>query len=121
MIIAGTVLKVADNSGAKEVICIGLLKNYRVASIGDTIVISVRKIAPGSTKISKGNVYRAVVVRVKKKIFMDDGTELSFNDNAIVILGDNGDIIGSRVFGPIPRSLKRHGFSKIVSLAFEVL
>ena len=122
MIIVGSNLKCADNSGCKRAKCIGLLKNKNVADVGDIIVISVKKVSSRFSKVVKGKVYRAVVVRVKKKRFSSyDGTFIMSNENAVVILGSAGDIIGTRVFGPVSRTLKKNNFSKILSLSLEVV
>ena len=106
-------LKVADNSGAKEVLCIKVLggSKKRYASIGDTIV--------GNTK--KGSVAKAVVVRTKKEIRRPDGSYIRFDDNAAVILNEGGEMKGTRIFGPVARELREKEFMKIVSLAPEVL
>jgi large subunit ribosomal protein L14 len=114
-------LSVADNSGAKEVLCIRVLggTRRRDASVGDTIVVSVKDAIPASD-IKKGTVTKAVVVRTKKEIRRADGSYIRFDDNAVVLLNNAGEIRGTRIFGPVPREL-RDGFMKIVSLAPEVL
>ena len=115
-------LKVADNSGAKEVLCIrvlgGTLKRY--ASIGDKIVVTVKAASP-SGNLKKGTVSRAVVVRTKKEVRRRDGSYIRFEDNAAVLLNDKNEPIGTRVFGPVRRELREKEFMKIVSLAPEVL
>ena len=114
-------LSVADNSGAKEVLCIRVLggTRRRYASVGDTIVVSVKQAIPAGD-IKKGTVTKAVVVRTKKEIRRADGSYIRFDDNAVVLLNNAGEIRGTRIFGPVPREL-RDGFMKIVSLAPEVL
>ena len=115
-------LKVADNSGAKEVLCIKVLggSKRRYASIGDTIVVSVKQAMP-SGNVKKGAVHKAVVVRTKKEIRRADGSYIRFDDNAAVILNEAGEMRGTRIFGPVARELREKEFMKIVSLAPEVL
>ncbi|MCD4773995.1 MAG: 50S ribosomal protein L14 [Bacteroidales bacterium] len=115
-------LAVADNSGAKEVLCIRVLggTKKRYASIGDQIIVTVKKAVP-SGNIKKGTVSKAVVVRTKKEIRRNDGSYIRFDDNAVVILNEGGEMIGTRIFGPVARELRDHDFMKIVSLAPEVL
>lgn len=115
-------LKVADNSGAKEVLCIKVLggSRKRYASIGDTIVVSVKHAMP-SGNMKKGAVAKAVVVRTKKEIRRPDGSYIRFDDNAAVILNEGGEMTGTRIFGPVARELRDREFMKIVSLAPEVL
>ncbi|MDR1668104.1 MAG: 50S ribosomal protein L14 [Bacteroidales bacterium] len=114
-------LAVADNSGAKEVLCIRVLggTRRRYASVGDTIVVAVKDALP-SGEVKKGTVSKAVVVRTKKEIPRADGSYIRFDDNAVVLLNNAGEIRGTRIFGPVAREL-RDGFMKIVSLAPEVL
>jgi len=114
-------LNVADNSGAKEVLCIRVLggTRRRYASVGDTIVVSVKNALPAG-EVKKGSVSKAVVVRTKKEIRRTDGSYIRFDDNAVVLLNNAGEIRGTRIFGPVPREL-RDGYMKIVSLAPEVL
>jgi len=114
-------LKVADNSGAKEVLCIRVLggSKRRCASIGDTIVVSVKDASPGGIK--KGSVSKAVVVRTKKEIRRKDGSYIRFDDNAVVLLNQQGEPRGTRIFGPVARELREKDFMRIVSLAPEVL
>ncbi len=114
-------LSVADNSGAKEVLCIRVLGGTarRYASIGDRIVVSVKSATP-STDMKKGTVTKAVIVRTKKEIRRADGSYIRFDENACVLLNQAGEIRGTRIFGPVAREL-REGFMKIVSLAPEVL
>jgi large subunit ribosomal protein L14 len=115
-------LKVADNSGAKEVLCIKVLggSKKRYASIGDTIVVSIKSAMP-SGNMKKGAVAKAVVVRTKKEIRRPDGSYIRFDDNAAVILNEGGEMSGTRIFGPVARELREKEFMKIVSLSPEVL
>lgn len=114
-------LSVADNSGAKEVLCIRVLggTGRRYASIGDKIVVSVKSATPGGD-IKKGAVSKAVVVRTKKEVRRPDGSYIRFDDNACVLLNNAGEIRGTRIFGPVARELRATNM-KIVSLAPEVL
>jgi large subunit ribosomal protein L14 len=114
-------LRVADNSGAKEVLCIRVLggSRRRYASIGDKIVVSVKDASPGGVK--KGIVSKAVIVRTKKEIRRKDGTYIRFDDNACVLLNNSDEPRGSRIFGPVARELRDKDYMKIVSLAPEVL
>jgi large subunit ribosomal protein L14 len=114
-------LKVADNSGAKEVLCIRVLggSKRRYASIGDTIVVSVKEATPGGIK--KGTVSKAVVVRTRKEIRRKDGSYIRFDDNAVVLLNNVDEPRGTRIFGPVARELRERDFMRIVSLAPEVL
>ena len=115
-------LRVADNSGAKEVLCIRVLggSKRRYASIGDQIVISVKESAPGGN-VKKGSISRAVVVRTRKEIRRKDGSYIRFDDNAVVLLNANEEPRGTRIFGPVARELRDKEYMKIVSLAPEVL
>lgn len=115
-------LKVADNTGAKEVLLIRVLggTKRRYASIGDSVVVSVKVAAPGGS-IKKGQVSKAVVVRTKKKSRRKDGSYIGFDDNACILLNANGEMRGTRVFGPVARELREKEYMKIVSLAPEVL
>ena len=115
-------LKVADNSGAKEILCIRVLggTGKRYASVGDKIVGSVKNATP-SGNVKKGTVVKAVVVRVKKEVRRKDGSYIRFGDNACVIIDENGQMKGTRVFGPVARELRDNDFMKVVSLAPEVL
>lgn len=115
-------LKVADNTGAKEVLTIRVLggTGKRYASIGDKIVVAVKDATPNGT-IKKGAVATAVVVRTKKEVRRPDGSYIRFDDNACVLLNPQGEMIGTRVFGPVARELRDKQFMKIVSLAPEVL
>lgn len=115
-------LEVADNSGAKEVLCIRVLggTGKKYASIGDTIVVTVKKALPNSES-KKGSVVRAVVVRTKKEIRRPDGSYIRFDDNACVLLNPAGEMKGTRIFGPVARELRDKQYMKIVSLAPEVL
>jgi len=115
-------LSVADNSGAKEVLCIKVLggTRRRYASVGDRIIVTVKHAIP-SGNIKKGTVSTAVVVRTKKEIRRNDGSYIRFDDNAVVLLNASGELIGTRIFGPVARELREKQFMKIVSLAPEVL
>ena len=114
-------LRVADNSGAKEVLCIKVLggSKRRYASIGDMIVVTVKDASPGGIK--KGTVSKAVVVRTRKEIRRKDGSYIRFDDNAVVLLNEAEEPRGSRIFGPVARELRDRDYMKIVSLAPEVL
>jgi large subunit ribosomal protein L14 len=114
-------LNVADNSGAREVLCIRVLggTGCRYASVGDHIVVTVKSALP-SSEMKKGTVSKAVVVRTKKEVRRSDGSYIRFDDNACVLINNLGEMRGTRIFGPIPREL-REGYMKIVSLAPEVL
>lgn len=114
-------LRVADNSGAKEVLCIRVLggSKRRYASIGDQIVVSVKEATPGGVK--KGTVSKAVVVRTKKEIRRRDGSYIRFDDNAVVLLTAQDEPRGTRIFGPVARELRERDYMRIVSLAPEVL
>ncbi len=122
MIQQETRLKVADNSGAKEVLCIRVLggSGRRYARVGDTIVVSVKSAIPGGN-IKKGEVSRAVVVRTKKEYRRKDGSYIRFDENAAVLLNAQGEPRGTRIFGPVARELRERQFMRIVSLAPEVL
>ena len=115
-------LKVADNTGAKEVLTIRVLggTKKRYASIGDKIVVTIKESTPSGT-MKKGQVTKAVVVRTVKEIRRQDGSYIRFDDNACVLLNTSGEMIGTRVFGPVARELRDKKFMKIVSLAPEVL
>ena len=121
MIQQETRLSVADNSGAKDVLCIRVLggTRHRYASVGETIVVTVKNAIAGG-EIKKGTVTRAVVVRTKKEIRRADGSYIRFDDNACVLLNGAGELRGTRIFGPVAREL-RENYMKIVSLAPEVL
>jgi large subunit ribosomal protein L14 len=115
-------LAVADNSGAREVLCIRVLggTGRRYASIGDKIIVTVKNAMP-SGNIKKGTVAKAVVVRTNKEIRRPDGSYIRFDDNAVVLLNNAGEMIGTRIFGPVARELRDKQYMKIVSLAPEVL
>lgn len=117
-----TRLLVADNSGAKEVQCIRVLggTGRRYASVGDNIVVSVKSARPNGN-IKKGTVSKAVIVRTKKEVLRKDGSYIRFDDNAAVLLQDNQELRGTRIFGPVARELRDKNFMKIISLAPEVL
>ena len=122
MIIAETKLNVADNSGAKLIQCIKVLggSKRRSASIGDLIVVSVKEAIPNG-KVKKGEICRAVVVRTKKGVSREDGSTIRFDKNSAVLLTKEGEPIGTRIFGPVTRELRLKRFTKIISLAPEVL
>lgn len=115
-------LNVADNSGAREVLCIRVLggTKKRYASVGDTIVVSVKS-ALSSSNLKKGTVSKAVIVRTKKEVRRKDGSYIRFEDNAAVLLTANNEPRGTRIFGPVARELRERQYMKIVSLAPEVL
>ena len=115
-------LAVADNSGAKEVLCIRVLggTKRRYASVGDKIVVAVKSAMP-SGAVKKGTVAKAVVVRTKKEVRRADGSYIRFDDNAVVILNQANEMRGTRIFGPVARELRENNYMKIVSLAPEVL
>lgn len=122
MIQSESVLKVADNSGAKKVLCIKVLggSKRRYASVGDVIVVTVKEAIPNS-KVKKGDVTKAVVVRTAKEIRRVDDSTVKFDENSAVLLGQNGEPVGTRIFGPVARELRAKGYMKIISLAPEVL
>ncbi|MDE6001855.1 MAG: 50S ribosomal protein L14 [Clostridia bacterium] len=122
MIQPQTRLKAADNSGAKELMCIKVLggSSRKFANIGDVIVCSVKTAAPGGA-VKKGEVVKAVIVRTSKGIRRNDGTYIRFDENAAVIIGNNQEPRGTRIFGPIARELREKNYMKIISLAPEVL
>ncbi len=122
MIQTESMLNVADNSGAKKVLCIRVLggTRKRYARIGDIIVVTVKEAIPHA-KVKKGDVLNAVVVRTVKEINRPENTTVKFDENAAVLLANNGEPIGTRIFGPIARELRSLGFMKIISLAPEVL
>ncbi|HIP31545.1 MAG TPA: 50S ribosomal protein L14 [Crocinitomicaceae bacterium] len=115
-------LSVADNSGAKEVLCIRVLggTKRRYASVGDKIVVTIKKALP-SGGVKKGQVTTAVIVRTKKEVRRADGSYIRFDDNAVVLLNTGGEMRGTRIFGPVARELRDKQFMKIASLAPEVL
>lgn len=122
MIQTETVLNVADNSGAKKVLCIRVLggTRKRYATIGDVIVVSVKEAIPNA-KVKKGDVMRAVIVRTSREIRRPEDTRVKFDENAAVLLTNSGEPMGTRIFGPVARELRTKGFMKIISLAPEVL
>ncbi len=122
MIQSETVLTVADNSGARKVLCIRVLggSRRRYARIGDIIVVTVKEAIPHS-KVKKGDVMRAVVVRTRKELQRPDDTTVRFDENSAVLLSNSGEPIGTRIFGPVARELRARGYMKIISLAPEVL
>ncbi len=115
-------MSVADNSGAKEVYCIKVLggSRRRYAGIGDIIVVSIKEAIPNS-KVKKGDVVKAVVVRTRKELRRPDGSFIRFDDNSAVLINQHREPIGTRIFGPVARELRAHKFMKIISLAPEVL
>ncbi len=117
-----TRLKVADNTGAKEILCFKVLGGSRrkYASIGDQIVITIKKAIPGGM-VKKGEVHRAVIVRTKKEVGRKDGSRIRFDENAAVLLNSAGEPRGTRIFGPVARELRDNGYMRIVSMAPEVL
>ena len=122
MIQAESMLRVADNSGARRVLCIKVLggSRRRYASIGDIIVVSIKEALPNS-RVKKKQLHRAVVVRTKKEVSRSDGSYIRFDDNSVVLVDTNREPIGTRIFGPVARELRAKRFMKIVSLAPEVL
>ena len=122
MIQVQTELFVADNTGAKRIECIKVLggSKRRYASIGDTIVVSIKEAIPRG-KVKKGSVHRAVIVRTKQGIFRNDGSKVKFDKNAAVLTDEKGEPLGTRIFGPVTRELRSKGQMKIISLAPEVL
>jgi large subunit ribosomal protein L14 len=122
MIQLRTVLNVADNSGAKKILCIQVRGGSfrKVGTIGDVIVASVKEAIPNSN-VNKGDVIRAVIVRTKKEVRRKDGSYVRFDDNAAVLIDNNGDPRGTRIFGPVARELREKRYMRIVSLAPEVV
>ncbi|MGA1823890.1 MAG: 50S ribosomal protein L14 [bacterium] len=122
MIQAQTILDVADNSGAKKLMCIKVLggSRRRYARVGDIIVVSVKEAVPNST-VKKGSVNRAVIVRTAKEIRREDGSYIKFDRNAAVLINLQGEPLGTRIFGPVARELRKRKYTKIVSLAPEVI
>ncbi len=122
MIQQETRMAVADNSGAKEVLCIRVLggTKKRYATVGDKVVVTVKSAIP-SGNVKKGSVSKAVVVRTKKHVRRNDGSYISFDDNAVVLLTPSDELRGTRIFGPVARELREKQYMKIVSLAPEVL
>ncbi|WP_375323060.1 50S ribosomal protein L14 [Candidatus Karelsulcia muelleri] len=117
-----SIIKVADNSGAKKVLLIRVLggTKKKYAYIGDKIIVSIKEAIAGSS-VKKGQVYKAVVVRTRNKIRRKDGSYISFDDNACVLLTNTGEMKGTRIFGPVSRELRDKEYTKIISLATEVL
>ncbi|MDG2398104.1 MAG: 50S ribosomal protein L14 [Candidatus Marinimicrobia bacterium] len=122
MIQQETRLKVADNSGAREVLCFKVLggSRRRYASVGDIVVVTVKQAIPGGM-VKKGDISRAVVVRTKKEVRRSDGSYIRFDDNAAVLLTAAGEPRGTRVLGPVARELRDSGYMKVISMAPEVL
>jgi large subunit ribosomal protein L14 len=122
MIQTKSLLDVADNSGAKKVICVKVIggSRRRYATVGDIIVVAIKESMP-SSKIIKGSVHKAVIVRTAKEVRREDGSYIRFDDNSAVLINDAKEPIGTRIFGPVARELRAKRFMKIVSLAPEVL
>ncbi len=122
MIQQETRLNVADNTGAKRVLCVKVLggSKRRYGSIGDIIIVTVKSAVPGGN-VKKGDLSRAVIVRTKKEVGRNDGSYVRFDDNAVVLINDQNEPKGTRIFGPVARELREKQFMKIVSLAPEVL
>lgn len=122
MIQQQTILDVADNSGARRVMCIKVLggTRRRYATIGDVIVVTIKEAAPNA-KVKKGEIKRAVIVRTKKEIKRIDGSTIRFDENSAVLINDAGEPVGTRIFGPVARELRAKKYTKIISLAPEVL
>lgn len=122
MIQMQTRLEVADNSGARQVQCIKVLggTHRTIATVGDIIVVSIKSAVPKG-KVKKGEKYRAVIVRIAKEVRREDGSYVKFDENAVVLINKQGETVGTRVFGPVSRELRAKNFSKIISLAPEVL
>ncbi len=122
MIQMQSILEIADNSGAKKVMCIKVLggSHHMVAKLGDVIVVSVKEAIPGG-KVKKGDVYKGVIVRTKTGVVRPDGSTIKFDKNALVLLNKQDEPIGTRVFGPVTRELRAKKYVRIMSLAEEVL
>ena len=122
MIQVESTLQVADNSGAKKVACIKVIggSHRRYATVGDTIMVSVKEAIPHS-KVKKGDVMRAVIVRTSKEVRRSDGSYIKFDNNAAVLVSNTGELVGTRIFGPVARELRAANFMKIISLAPEVI
>jgi large subunit ribosomal protein L14 len=122
MIKQQTVLKVADNSGAKKVKCIKLLGGFKrkTSFLGDVIIVSVKELRNKSkltSKVSKGDVLKAIIVRTKTKDFKQDGVSLSFSENSVILINNQEKLIGTRILGPMPKILRRHKILKLVSVS----
>lgn len=117
-----SLLEVADNSGARKVVCVKVLggSRRRYAGVGDVIVVAVKEATPNS-KITKGSVHKAVIVRTAHSISREDGSSIKFDENSVVLINDSKEPMGTRIFGPVARELRGKKFMKIVSLAPEVL
>ncbi len=122
MIQMQSILEVADNSGAKKVMCIKVLggSHHMVAKLGDVIVVSIKEAIPGG-KVKKGDVYKGVIVRTKTGVVRADGSTIKFDKNALVLLNKQDEPVGTRVFGPVTRELRAKKYVRIMSLAEEVL
>ena len=122
MIQVQTMLKAADNTGAKELMCIRVLggTGRRYATVGDRVIVSVKNALPNG-RVKKGSVQKAVVVRTVKEVGRPDGSSIRFSDNACVLINDQGEPRGTRIFGPVARELRERQYTKIISLAPEVI
>ena len=122
MIQMSSILNSADNSGAKKLYCIKVLggSKRKYASIGDTIVVAVKEALPNA-KVKKGDVKKGVIVRTKREIRRPDGTYIRFDENSVVLVDNNGEPVGTRIFGPVARELRARKYMKIISLAPEVI
>ncbi|WP_185855870.1 50S ribosomal protein L14 [Blattabacterium cuenoti] len=118
-----SICKVSDNTGAKEALVIRVLggTKKRYASLGDSIIVTIKSASSGGDIVKKGQVFKAIIIRTKKRTRRKDGSYISFDDNACVLINPSGDMLGSRVFGPVARELREKEYMKIVSLAQEVL
>ena len=122
MIQAESTLQVADNSGARKLKCIRVLggSRRRFASVGDVVIVAIKEAIPNG-RVKKGEVRRAVIVRTKRAIGRQDGSHILFDENAAVLINNDEEVVGTRIFGPVARELRGRGFMRIVSLAPEVL
>ncbi|WP_185870321.1 50S ribosomal protein L14 [Blattabacterium cuenoti] len=118
-----SICKVSDNTGAKEVLVIRVLggTKKRYASLGDSIVVTIKSAISGGTLVKKGQIFKGIVIRTKKRTRRKDGSYISFDDNACVLINPSGEMMGTRVFGPVARELRDKEYMKIISLAQEVL
>ncbi|WP_185882254.1 50S ribosomal protein L14 [Blattabacterium cuenoti] len=118
-----SICKVSDNTGAKKALIIRVLggSNKKYAYLGDMIVVTIKESNPSGNLIKKGKISKAVIIRTKKKTKRKDGSYISFDDNACVLINDSGELLGTRVFGPVARELREKKYMKIISLAQEVL
>ncbi|WP_185873122.1 50S ribosomal protein L14 [Blattabacterium cuenoti] len=118
-----SICKVSDNTGAKEALVIRVLggSKKRYALLADSIIVTIKSAIPGNNSIKKGQISKAVIIRIKNRTRRKDGSYISFDDNACVLINPSGEMIGSRVFGPVARELREKKYMKIISLAQEVL